>query len=53
MSELRTKDRAEIVVILKRTRETFVFSGRYGTFYECYGYCAAQGYVLISYKAIY
>lgn len=52
MSELRTKDRAEIVVVLKRTRETFVFVGRYGTFFECYGYCAAQGYELIQYTAI-
>ena len=54
MSELCTaKARAEIIVISKRTREVFSLSGRYGCFFECYGYCERSGYTLVSYKAIY
>ena len=56
MSEPRnttTRDRAEITIMLRRTREVFVLVGRYGNFFECYGYCERSGYALVSYKAIY
>ena len=56
MSEPRnttTRDRAEITIMLRRTREVFVLVGRYGNFFECYGYCESQGYALLTYRAIY
>lgn len=54
MSEIVScKVKAEIVVMNVKSRKVATLTGRYGLFYECYGYCASKGYALISYKAIY
>ena len=54
MSEIAScKVRAEIIVMKLSTRKIKTLTGRYGLFYECYGYCTSKGYALLSYKAIY
>ena len=54
MSEIpNEKARAEIIVVSIKSRKVYTYTGRYGCFYECYGYCRSKGYILIGYKAIY
>ena len=54
MSEITScKVKAEITVICLKTRKVSTHVGRYGLFYEAYGYVASKGYALVAYKAIY
>ena len=54
MSEIcGSKVKAEITVICLKTRKVSTHVGRYGLFYEAYGYVASKGYALIAYKAVY
>lgn len=53
MSEIRNaKIRAEITVRNMKTGKVSVLVGRYGQYFECYGYAKTQGFVLIQYTAL-
>lgn len=53
MSEIRAaKERAEITVRNIKTRKVTIHTGRFGCFFECYGYCARRGFELLQYTAL-
>lgn len=53
MSEIRNaRERAEIMVRNIKTGKVSCLVGRYGSYYECYGYARSQGFALLQYKAI-
>ena len=53
MSELTTATaRAEITVRNIKTRKVTIYTGRFGCFFECYGYCASKGFELLQYTAL-